>query len=63
MRIVSPGALLIFIASASHALAVDSDLKSEEIYSAWLQMYDLKFQEAHRALEARETTGKVLLIP
>ena len=51
MRIVSLGALLIFIASAGRALAVESDLKSEEIYSAWLQMYDLKFEEAHRALE------------
>jgi hypothetical protein len=51
MRVVSVGALLIFIASAGRALAVDSDLKSEEIYSAWLQMYDLKFDEAHRALE------------
>src|ERR1700731_4271417 len=51
MRIVSLGALLILIASAGRLLAVDSDLKSEEIYSAWLQMYDLKFEEAHRALE------------
>jgi hypothetical protein len=51
MRIVSLGALLIFIGSAGRTLAVDSDLKSEEIYSAWLQMYDLKFEEAHRALE------------
>jgi hypothetical protein len=51
MRVVSVGGLLIFIASAGRALAVDSDLKSEEIYSAWLQMYDLKFEEAHRALE------------
>jgi hypothetical protein len=33
------------------ALAGDSDLKSEEVYSAWLQMYDLRFQEAHRILE------------
>jgi hypothetical protein len=51
MRVVSLGALLIFLTSAGRALAVDSDLKSEEIYSAWLQMYDLKFEEAHRALE------------
>jgi hypothetical protein len=51
MRIVSLGALLIFIASAGKLLVADSDLKSEEIYSAWLQMYDLKFEEAHRALE------------
>src|ERR1700676_3422268 len=51
MRIVSLGVLLIFIASAGQLLAADSDLKSEEIYSAWLQMYDLKFEEAHRAFE------------
>src|SRR5207237_9030524 len=28
-----------------------SDLKSEKVYSAWLQMYDLKFQDAHIVLE------------
>ena len=50
MRIVSLGALLIFIASGGQLLA-DSDLKSEEIYSAWMQMYDLKFEEAHRVFE------------
>jgi hypothetical protein len=51
MRIVSLGALLIFIASAGRAVAVDSNLKSEEIYLAWLQMYDLKFEEAHQTLK------------
>ena len=51
MRIVSLGALLMLLASADRTLAADSDLKSEEIYSAWLQMYDLKFEDAHRALE------------
>jgi hypothetical protein len=51
MRIVSLGALLIFIASGGQLLAADSDLKSEEIYSAWMQMYDLKFEEAHRVFE------------
>jgi hypothetical protein len=51
MRIVALGALLIFVAFAGRALAVDSDLKSEDIYSAWLLMYDLKFEDAHRALE------------
>jgi hypothetical protein len=30
------------------ALAGDSVLKSEEIYMGWLQMYDLKFEDAHR---------------
>src|ERR1700682_4428436 len=49
--VVSLGGLLIFIVSVGRALAIDSDLKSEEIYSIWLQMYDLKFEEAHRALE------------
>ena len=51
MRIVSLGALLIFIASAGRSVAVDSNLKSEEIYLAWLQMYDLKFEEAHQTLK------------
>ena len=40
-------ALLAFINSD----LVGSDLKSEEVYSAWLQMYDLKFQDAHITLE------------
>lgn len=40
-------ALLAFINSDLSG----SDLKSEEVYSAWLQMYDLKFQEAHITLE------------
>lgn len=43
--------LLIFVASIGSALANDTNLKSDEVYSAWLQMYDLKFEEAHRALE------------
>ena len=28
-----------------------SDLKSEPVYSAWLQMYDLKFDQAHETLK------------
>jgi hypothetical protein len=40
-------ALLAFI----HSDLAASDLKSEEVYSAWLQMYDLKFQDAHITLE------------
>ncbi|MGH7983941.1 MAG: hypothetical protein ACREFF_12460 [Candidatus Udaeobacter sp.] len=28
-----------------------SDLKSEPVYSAWLQMYDLKFDQAHEILK------------
>jgi hypothetical protein len=28
-----------------------SDLKSEPVYSAWLQMYDLKFDQAHKMLK------------
>jgi len=43
-------AVLVFIASIGTAFANDSNLKSDEIYSAWLQMYDLKFDEAHRQL-------------
>jgi hypothetical protein len=44
-------ALLICIASIAPVSATDSNLKSEEIYSAWLKMYDLRFAEAHRTLE------------
>jgi hypothetical protein len=43
--------LLFFAASGGYVLAGDSDLKSEEVYQAWLQMYDLKFAEAHRAFD------------
>jgi hypothetical protein len=43
--------LLILTVSVDAALAADSHLKSEEVYGAWLQMYDLKFEEAHRTLE------------
>jgi hypothetical protein len=50
MRIVL-GALTILVGSIGSSLAGSSDIKSEEIYSAWLQMYDLKFEEAHRTLE------------
>jgi hypothetical protein len=42
--------LILFIAIGA-ALANDSNLKSDEIYSAWLKMYDLKFDEAHRELQ------------
>src|SRR5437773_5058549 len=49
MRVtISP--LIVLIAFVSSDLA-GSDLKSEEVYSAWLQMYDLKFQDAHVVLE------------
>src|ERR1700726_3006320 len=52
--VLSP--LLIFITSTGSVLAGDSDLKSEEVYQAWLQMYDLKFEEAHHALERWQRT-------
>lgn len=48
---ISLGVFVAFAALIEPALAGDSDLKSEEVYSAWMQMYDLRFQEAHRALE------------
>jgi hypothetical protein len=48
---IALSALLIFVASIAPALASDSSLKSEEVYSAWLQMYDLRFEEAHRTLQ------------
>lgn len=39
--------LSIFQATTGNA----ADLKSEEVYAAWLQMYDLKFEDAHRILQ------------
>jgi hypothetical protein len=48
---IALSAVLICIASIAPVSATDSDLKSEEIYSAWLKMYDLRFAEAHRTLE------------
>ena len=44
-------AVLVLVASTGTAFGDVSDLKSDEVYSAWLRMYDLKFEEAHRALE------------
>ncbi len=48
---IALSALLICIASVAPVSATDSNLKSEEIYSAWLKMYDLRFAEAHGTLE------------
>ena len=49
MRVtISPFVVLLAFINSDLA---GSDLKSEEVYSAWLQMYDLKFQEAHITLE------------
>ena len=49
MRVtISP--VVVLLAFVSSDLA-GSDLKSEEVYSAWLQMYDLKFQDAHITFE------------
>ena len=44
-------AFLILIVSVSATYAGESNLKSDEIYSAWLQMYDLQFGQAHLELE------------
>lgn len=49
-------AVLVFTASIAPAFASDSNLKSDEVYSAWLQMYDLKFDEAHRQLARWQET-------
>jgi hypothetical protein len=51
-------ALWIFVASIGAVLANDSNLKSDEVYSAWLQMYDLKFDEAHRQLAHWQETHR-----
>ena len=42
---------LVLMASISATVASDSSLKSDEIYSAWLRMYNLQFDQAHRELE------------
>lgn len=44
-------ALLVLTASVSATWAGDSNLKSDEIYSAWLRMYNLQFDQAHHELE------------
>ncbi|MEY2486627.1 MAG: hypothetical protein QOH39_2275 [Verrucomicrobiota bacterium] len=43
--------LLFFAASSGLVLGGDSNLKSEEVYQGWLQMYDLKFDQAHAAFD------------
>jgi hypothetical protein len=48
---IAVGGLLLLLGSIGPAFAGDSNLKSEEIYSAWLQMYNLKFQQAHDILQ------------
>lgn len=50
------GILPIVLSSIGAAFAADSNLKSDEVYSAWLQMYDLKFDEAHRQLARWQET-------
>lgn len=47
---------LVLLASFRLGLAADSNLRSDEVYSAWLQMYDLKFEEAHRQLARWQET-------
>lgn len=51
MRVAVSGVLFL-LGSIVPAFAGDSNLKSAEIYSAWLQLYDLKFDDAHRILES-----------
>jgi hypothetical protein len=38
---------LILVATGVYGTAAESNLKSEEVYQGWLQMYDLKFEDAH----------------
>lgn len=42
--------LIAGFAVVASTIASGSSLKSQEVYSAWLEMYDLKFDDAHRAL-------------
>src|SRR5260370_14837370 len=48
---IAVNALLILVVAIESAAAGESNLKSEAVYSAWLQMYDLKFEEAHQTLK------------
>jgi len=48
---VAVNPLLILVVSIGSVVAGESNLKSEGVYSAWLQMYDLKFEEAHQTLK------------
>lgn len=49
-------AFLVLLASIGVTWAGDSDLKSGEIYSAWLRMYDLQFDQAHQELKQWQET-------
>ncbi len=49
-------AILVLLTSIGTAFANDTNLKSDEVYSAWLQMYDLKFDEAHLQLARWQET-------
>ena len=50
------GASLMLTVSLTPSLAADPGLPSDEIYRGWLCIYDLQFDEAHRAFaQARET--------
>jgi hypothetical protein len=49
-------AVLVLVGSIGTAFANESNLKSDEVYSAWLQMYDLRFEEAHRQLARWQET-------
>lgn len=49
-------AFLVLLASIGVTWAGDSNLKSGEIYSAWLRMYDLQFDQAHQELKQWQET-------
>jgi hypothetical protein len=49
------GAFLIFSASILPVSAGESSLKSDELYSGWLKMYDLQFEAAHGIFEHWQT--------
>jgi hypothetical protein len=51
----SAGSILLLVpfafvlAQAGPSLAANAPHRESEIYAGWLKMYDLKFDEAHRA--------------
>jgi hypothetical protein len=49
MRLLHVAAISAGLIACTNCYA--SDLKSEQVYSAWLKMYDLKFDQAHEILK------------
>jgi hypothetical protein len=53
---IAVSVFLTLTVSIVPALAADPILKSDEVYAGWLKMYNLKFEEAHRAFARWQET-------